>query len=45
MLSKIRVAIVVILIAGLVVSGFVGYRLFTEEPDRDPPVLTGHRHH
>jgi hypothetical protein len=37
MLSKIRVAIVVILIAGLVVSGYVGYRLFTEEPDRDPP--------
>ncbi len=36
MLSKIRVAIVVILIAGLVVSGYVGYRLFTEEPDRDP---------
>ncbi len=38
MLGKIRVAIVVILIAGLVVSGFVGYRLFTEEPDRDPQV-------
>jgi hypothetical protein len=38
MLGRIRVAIVVILIAGLVVSGFVGYRLFTEEPDRDPPV-------
>jgi hypothetical protein len=37
MLGKIRVAIVVILIAGLVVSGFVGYRLFTEKPDRDPP--------
>jgi hypothetical protein len=37
MLSKIRVAIVVILIAGLVVSGYIGYRLFTEEPDRDPP--------
>jgi hypothetical protein len=36
MLGKIRVAIVVILIAGLVVSGYVGYRLFTEEPDRDP---------
>ncbi len=36
MLGKIRVAIVVLLVAGLVVSGFVGYRLFTEEPDRDP---------
>ena len=36
MLSKIRVAIVAVLIAGLVVSGYVGYRLFTEEPDRDP---------
>ena len=38
MLSRIRMAIVVVLIVGLVVSGFVGYRLFTEEPDRDPPV-------
>ncbi len=37
MLSKIRLAIVLILIAGLVVSGYVGYRLFTEESDRDPP--------
>ena len=30
-------AIVVLLVVGLVVSGYVGYRLFTEEPDRDPP--------
>jgi hypothetical protein len=37
-LSKIRVAIVVVLVAGLVVSGFAGYRLFTEKPDHDPPV-------
>ena len=37
MLDKIRVAIVVVLIAGLVVAGYVGYRLFTEETDRDPP--------
>lgn len=37
MLAKIRVAIVSLLIAGLVVSAFVGYRLFTEEPDREPP--------
>jgi hypothetical protein len=36
-LSKIRMAIVAVLIAGLVVAGFVGYRLFTEEPDREPP--------
>jgi hypothetical protein len=37
-LSKIRMAIVLVLIAGLVVSGYVGYTLFTEEPDKDPPV-------
>ena len=45
MLSKIRVAIVLILIAGLVVSGYVGYRLFTEETGSRAAVLTGHRHH
>ena len=38
MLSKIRMAIVLVLVAGLVVSGYVGYRLFTEEPDKEPPV-------
>jgi len=38
MLSKIRMAIVAVLIAGLAVSAFAGYRLFTEEPHRDPPV-------
>ena len=38
MLSRIRMAIVGFLVVGLVVSGFVGYRLFTEEPDREPPV-------
>jgi hypothetical protein len=37
MISKIRMAIVVVLIAGLVVSGYIGYRLFTEERDHDPP--------
>jgi hypothetical protein len=37
MLGRIRLAIVVLLVAGLVVSGYVGYRLFTEDPDRDPP--------
>jgi hypothetical protein len=38
MLSKFRMAIVLVLVAGLVVSGYVGYRLFTEEPDKEPPV-------
>jgi hypothetical protein len=37
-LSKIRMAIVLVLVAGLIVSGYVGYRLFTEEPDKEPPV-------
>ena len=36
MLGKIRAAIVVVLVVGLAVSGFVGYRLFTEEVDREP---------
>lgn len=35
-LGKIRAAVVVVLIVGLGVSGFVGYRLFTAEPDRGP---------
>jgi hypothetical protein len=35
-LSRIRAAIVVVLVAGLVVSGYVGYRLFTEDQDRPP---------
>jgi hypothetical protein len=38
MLSKIRMAIVLVLVAGLIVSGYVGYRLVTEEPDKEPPV-------
>jgi hypothetical protein len=37
-LSRIRAAILVVLVVGLAVAGYVGYRLFTEEPDRDPPV-------
>jgi hypothetical protein len=37
-LSKIRAAVVVALVVGLVVAGFVGYRLFSEEPDHDPQV-------
>jgi hypothetical protein len=39
-LGKIRAAIVVILVVGLVVSGYVGYRLFTEEADREPRAST-----
>jgi hypothetical protein len=35
-LDRIRVAVVVVLVTGLVVSGFVGYRLFTEEPEHEP---------
>ncbi|MDX6371181.1 MAG: hypothetical protein QOD98_169 [Nocardioidaceae bacterium] len=38
MLSKIRMAIVLVLVAGLVVSAYEGYRLFTEKPDHDPLV-------
>ena len=37
MLGKIRMAIVVLLIAGLGASAYVGYRLFTEERDHEPP--------
>ena len=35
MLGRIRMAIVGLLIVGLVVAGYVGYRLFTEEPHRE----------
>ncbi|WP_028650530.1 hypothetical protein [Nocardioides halotolerans] len=38
MLSRIRAALVAVLVVGLLVSGYVGYRLFTEEPDREPSV-------
>jgi hypothetical protein len=37
-LKKVRVAIIVVLVVGLVVAGYAGYRLVTEEPDREPPV-------
>jgi hypothetical protein len=37
-LSRIRAAIVVVLVAGLAVAGYVGYTLFTEEPDHEPAV-------
>jgi hypothetical protein len=38
MLSKIRMAIVVLLVGGLAVAGYAGYRLFTEEPTHKPQV-------
>jgi hypothetical protein len=37
-LSKVRAAIIVLLVVGLVAAGYTGYRLFTHEPDHDPPV-------
>jgi hypothetical protein len=37
-LKKVRVAIIVILVVGLAVAGYAGYRLFTEEPDHEPPI-------
>jgi hypothetical protein len=36
--SKVRAAIVVVLIAGLLLSGYYGYRLVTEKPQHEPPV-------
>jgi hypothetical protein len=37
--QKVRAAVVVLLIAGLVAAGVAGYRLFTEEPrEHAPPV-------
>ncbi len=40
MLGRIRMAIVGLLVVGLGVSGYVGYRLFTEEPDHAPRAST-----
>ena len=37
MRQRIRMAVVVLLVAGLVVAGYVGYRLFTEQPRHEPP--------
>jgi hypothetical protein len=36
--NKIRAAIVVLLMVGLLVAGYYGYRLFTEEPKHEPAV-------
>jgi hypothetical protein len=36
--SKLRVAVIVLLVAGLVVAAYAGYRLVTEEPEHRPPV-------
>src|SRR3954447_19927329 len=38
MVKKIRAALVVLLIAGVLLAGYEGYRLFTEEPKHQPPV-------
>src|SRR4051794_36751938 len=38
MRQKIRMAVIVLLVAGLGVAGYAGYRLFTEEPQHEPPV-------
>ena len=38
MRQKIRMAVIVLLAVGLAAAGYIGYRLFTEEPDREPPV-------
>lgn len=39
MLKKVRAVIVALLVAGLVVAGYAGYRLVTEEPaEHAPPV-------
>lgn len=40
MLAKVRAAVVVLLIAGLVLAGVVGYRLFTEEPPAHEPTVS-----
>lgn len=37
-LNRLRVAVMVVLVVGLALAGYAGYRLFTEEPDRRPPV-------
>jgi len=38
MRQRIRAAVIVLLVVGLVAAGYAGYRLFTEKPDREPPV-------
>jgi len=38
MLKRVRMAVVVLLAVGLVVAGYVGYRLFTEKPHHEPPI-------
>jgi len=36
--QRIRMAVIVLLVIGLVVAGYEGYRLFTEKPHHEPPV-------
>ena len=38
MRQRIRMAVIVLLVIGLAVAGYTGYRLFTEEPDHEPPI-------
>jgi hypothetical protein len=38
MRQRIRMAVMALLVIGLAIAGYVGYRLVTEEPDRDPPI-------
>jgi hypothetical protein len=38
--KKIRAAVVVLLIAGVLVAGYAGYRLFTEEPPEHGPAVS-----
>lgn len=40
MVKKIRAAVVALLIAGLFVAGYAGYRLFTEEPPDHGPAVS-----
>jgi hypothetical protein len=37
-LKKVRAVVVVLLVGGLLVAAYAGYRLFTEEPAHHPPV-------
>lgn len=38
MRQRIRMAVIALLVIGLAVAGYEGYRLFTEKPHHEPPV-------